>query len=129
MSGTRGGSNDATLPLIATEDIGGEQYQKVIVTRIDRAAVAATGTNSAVAASASSVTILASESARLGATVFNDSTVDLYLDLSGGTATTSSYTVKVAAGGYFEVPFGYTGAITGLWASATGNARVTQLTA
>lgn len=105
-------------------DLTGHQHVKV-----DRSPICGTGTNSTVAASATSVTILSSNAGRLGASIFNDSTVALYLDLSGGTATTSSFTVKVAADGYYEVPFGYTGTITGLWASATGNARVTQMTA
>jgi hypothetical protein len=60
--------------------------------------------------------------------VFNDSSVNLYLDLTGGTASTSSYSVKVAPGQLYEdtqpvVP----GAVTGIWDSATGNARVTEL--
>ena len=88
----------------------------------------ATGTKSNVSGSASSVTILASSSSRKGATIFNDSSAILYLDLSGGTATTGSYSTQIAAGGYYEVPGVYTGLITGIWSSGTGNARVTQFT-
>jgi len=80
-----------------------------------------------VASSASSVTVLAANTARLGATVQNDSTQVLYLKL-GTTASTTSYTVKMVAGAYYEVPFGYTGRIDGIWAAANGNARVTELT-
>src|SRR5579859_6856713 len=54
---------------------------------------AATGTKSNVAGSASSVTILASNTSRKGAMVYNDSTAILYLDLSGGVASTTSYSV------------------------------------
>jgi hypothetical protein len=36
--------------------------------------------------------------------------------------------VQIAASGYYEVPFGYPGAIDGIWASANGNARITELT-
>lgn len=91
----------------------------------------ATATQSAVADSATSVTILASNSARLGASVANDSTVTLYLRLSATAATTTAYTVAVVANAYYEVPFRYTGAITGIWASDpnTGAARVTEFTA
>jgi hypothetical protein len=32
-----------------------------------------------------------------------------------------------AANGYYEVPFGYVGAIDGIWASANGNARITEI--
>jgi hypothetical protein len=89
---------------------------------------AATGTKSNVASSASSVTILASNTSRKGAVIYNDSTQILYLDLSGGTASNSSYSVQVPAQGYFELPGPtiYNGAITGIWASANGNARVTE---
>jgi hypothetical protein len=85
-----------------------------------------TGTKSNVSGSASSTTILAANTGRLGAVIFNDSTAVLYLDLTGGTASSSSYSVQLGAGSYFEVPHGYLGLITGIWASATGAARVTE---
>ncbi len=90
----------------------------------------ATGTKSNVAGSASSVTILASNTSRKGAIIYNDSTAVLYLDLSGGTAASTSYSVQLPANAYFELPGPnvYNGAITGIWSSATGNARVTEWT-
>jgi hypothetical protein len=96
--------------------------RKQIVTARSR-----TGTLTNVSSSASNGTILASNTAREGATIFNDSTAILYLKF-GTTASATSYTVQVAAGGYYEVPFGYTGIIDGIWASANGNARVTEIT-
>lgn len=60
--------------------------------------------------------------------IHNDSTAILYVKF-GTTATTSSYTVKMVADAYYEVPFGYTGRIDGIWASANGAARVTEITA
>ena len=58
--------------------------------------------------------------------VFNDSTQVLYL-LFGTTASSSSYTVQIAAGGYFEFPQpAYAGNVDGIWASANGNARLTS---
>lgn len=87
----------------------------------------ATATLSNVASSASSVTILAANTSRLGASVYNDSTALLYVKL-GTTASSTSHTVQVTAGAYYEVPFNYTGIITGIWASATGSARVTENT-
>lgn len=87
----------------------------------------ATGTQTSVASSASDGTILASNAARLGASIYNDSTAILYLLLASGTSSTSNYSVQLAAnGGYFEVPFNYTGVIKGIWASANGNVRVTE---
>ena len=94
----------------------------------------ATATLSNVAASVTSVTILASNANRLGATIYNDSSSLLYLKF-GSTASSTSFTVPMlgnstaGAAAYYEVPANYTGIITGIWVSATGNARVTELTA
>lgn len=84
--------------------------------------------NTTVVSSASSVTILAANAARKGATITNDSTAILYLSLAGGTASTSNYSVQLSSGAYYEVPFTINTALTGIWASANGNARVTELT-
>lgn len=90
-----------------------------------------TGTPATVAASATSVTLLAANAARRGGTIVNESTAILYV-LLGTPATATSYTVALApmgtVGSYYEIPFNYTGIVTGIWASATGNARVTELT-
>jgi hypothetical protein len=91
-------------------------------------AKADTSSVTSVASSATTVSLLASNTARKMATFYNDSTAILYLKL-GATASTSSYTLQIAAGGYYELPFPcYTGAIDGIWASANGNARITELT-
>jgi hypothetical protein len=80
-----------------------------------------------VAGSATNVTVLVANTARRGATVYNDSSALLYLKL-GATASVTSFTVKMVAEAYYEVPFGYTGIIDGIWASATGSARITEIT-
>lgn len=95
------------------------------------AAATATGTITSVAGSASDGTILAANTGRKGAAIFNDSAAILYLALASGTSSASNYTVQLAPGGYYEVPVSrdgtiYTGVIKGIWASATGNARVTE---
>ena len=89
---------------------------------------AGAATLTSVAASASSTSILAANTARRSFSVYNDSSAVLYLKL-GATASTSSYTVQVAAGGFYECPAAwyYQGAVDGIWASATGNARVTEV--
>jgi hypothetical protein len=79
-----------------------------------------------VAGSATSVAVLASNTSRKGATIWNDSTALLYLNF-GATASTTACTVKLKSDDYYEVPFGYTGVINGIWASATGSARVTEI--
>lgn len=87
-----------------------------------------TATLSNVADTATSTTLLASNADRLGASVYNDSTVALYLKL-GTTASATSFTIKLQPDDYYEVPAGYTGRIDGIWASdASGSARITELT-
>jgi hypothetical protein len=84
-----------------------------------------------VAASASSVSVLAANTLRKGAAISNDqASATLYLRLSSSAATAASggYTVILPGGAYYELPFGYTGAVTGIWSSATGFANVSELT-
>lgn len=88
---------------------------------------AATGTQTSIVSVVVNVTLLAANAARLGATIYNDSTKILYVKF-GATASATSYATQLGNGGYLEVPFGYTGIIDGIWASANGNARVTELT-
>lgn len=91
---------------------------------------AATATQTTVNDTNTSTTILASNSSRLGATIANDSSAVLYLRLSSSAATSTNYTVRIAQYGYYEVPFNYTGQITGIWATDPndGGARITELT-
>jgi hypothetical protein len=89
---------------------------------------ATTGAQTSVAANAASVTLLAANTNRKGATIYNDSSAVLYLLLATGPASATANTLQIVGGGYYEVPYGYTGIIVGIWASATGNARVTELT-
>lgn len=93
-----------------------------------RPAACATATLTNVASSASTTSLLASNANRLGVILFNDSTSTLYLKY-GTTASTTSYTYSIEAGGTWEMlnPL-YTGAIDGIWSSANGNARITELT-
>lgn len=87
-----------------------------------------TPTVTSVPDSASSVTLLASNTSRAGASIQNDSSEILYVKL-GATATTTDYTVEMVSGAYYEVPFGYTGRIDGIWANnSTGAALITELT-
>lgn len=87
-----------------------------------------TNNTSSVAAATSNTELLASNSTRLGATFFNDSSSVLYLKL-GVTATLTDFTNKVFPHCYYEVPFGYTGEVDGFWVSATGSVRVGELVA
>lgn len=93
---------------------------------------ASAGTKANVSGSASSVTILAANTSRKSVTIVNDSTAILYLDRTGGTASSTSYT-DFLPGTVGGVPTqitinDFTGLITGIWASATGAARVSEYT-
>jgi len=91
-----------------------------------------TGTITSVGDSASDTVILSSNSNRLGASIYNDSAAVLYLALANVVASTTTYSVQIAAGGYYELPANpvYTGVIKGVWSSAAGGAaRVTEYTA
>jgi hypothetical protein len=144
---------------IATDDVGGVHYQKFklilgaenaadgpvdmgqqamaaslpVVIASDQSAVAvketraATATLANVSGSASSVTLQALNANRLAVEVFNDSTATLYVKY-GASASTTSFTRKLFAGEAFREEL-YTGIITGIWESATGAARMTELTA
>lgn len=87
-------------------------------------------TCSNVSGSASSTTLFAANSFRKAGTVYNDSTdpsAVLFLKF-GINASTSSFTVKVPAGGYYELPSPiFVGPVTGVWSSSTSaTARVTE---
>jgi hypothetical protein len=87
----------------------------------------ATATSSAVNASTTSVSLLAANTSRKGATIWNASTAILYLDLDAASSN-SAYAVQIGAGDYYEVPFGFTGEISGVWAAANGNAQIREFT-
>lgn len=78
-----------------------------------------------VSASASSVTILAANSARKKFSVVNDSVANLRLDQSGGTATSTAYTDLLVPGAEIlidtKVP---SGLITGIWDATGGNGAI-----
>lgn len=80
-----------------------------------------------VSASVANQTFLASNADRKGATIQNDSSAILFLKL-GATASPTSYTVRMVSQAYYEVPYGYTGRVDGVWDAAAGAARITELT-
>jgi hypothetical protein len=121
------GFNGATWERVRTANTG--RLQVDVVTGGGSPAKSTTGTPTNVASSASDVTILASNASRIGAMIMNDSTAVLYLLVGAGTSSVTNYSVKIAAGGYWELqPLLYTGILKGIWASANGYARVTEMT-
>jgi hypothetical protein len=95
----------------ATQPVSGTFFQATQPVSLAATVVtkqrADTATLSNVASSATSVTVLATNTSRLGCSIQNDSTEVLYLKF-GTTASSTSYTVKMAADAHYEVPFGYT---------------------
>ncbi len=83
------------------------------------------GDITAIPSSTTVVTIAPAKPGRLGCSIFNDSTATLTLAMKAG-ASASVKSLVMGAGDYFEVPEGYRGIITGLWASVNGNAYVTE---
>lgn len=81
---------------------------------------------SSVNASTGNQTLLASNAARVGAIIFNDSTANLFLKF-GITASTTSFTVLIGGKGYYEIPFSYTGQLDAVWSTNVGAARITEL--
>jgi hypothetical protein len=93
---------------------------------LNKAAGTTTLTN--VSSSASSVQLLASREARRAFYIHNDSPNDLFVKF-GTTASTSSFTVKLLGGAFFEAPTDpiYTGRVDGIWSAASGAARITEI--
>lgn len=92
-----------------------------------KVAAASGATVNRVSSSTSNTTLLASNTSRRMATFYNDSTANCYLKF-GATASVSSFTIKVAAGGYYELPLPiYTGIIDGIWDSVNGGMQVTEI--
>lgn len=90
---------------------------------------ASTSALTSVTAATASTALLTANANRLHATFTNDSSAACYLALSG-TASTTAYTVMIPAGGYYELPgtsVCYTGAVSAIWAAATGAVRITEL--
>jgi hypothetical protein len=86
-----------------------------------------TATPTSVASSTTSVSLLASNSNRKGATIWNNSTANLFVEF-GATASATAFTFRLDPQGYVEIPFGYTGAISGIWSTANGTALVREFT-
>lgn len=79
-----------------------------------------------VPASIAAVDLLTANTLRRGASIYNNSSSELFIKLGAG-ASSTSFTYRAATNSYFEVPFNYTGLITGVWASANGAALVTEV--
>lgn len=81
-----------------------------------------------VASVTTSVVLAAANAARRGLIIVNDSTKVLYVAFAA-TASATAFTYKLGGGATVELPLnGYTGVVSGIWATANGNARITEIT-
>ncbi|BAS54928.1 hypothetical protein NIES2135_58070 [Leptolyngbya boryana NIES-2135] len=80
---------------------------------------------SAVTASTTSVQLLAANANRKSASILNNGTGILYVEL-GATASTSAFTISLNNGDLYELPIAYTGNIAGIWSATGGNALVRE---
>lgn len=86
----------------------------------------ARATQTSVASATSSTTLIAANGARKGLIIANTSTAVLYILFGGGTATaTTAHSVQMAANTSYSIE-GFTGAVTGIWASVNGQANITE---
>ncbi len=87
-------------------------------------------TFSTVASAAASTTLLAANLRRKGGSFFNTDANALCIRMDGGVATTTTgFNVRLVQNAYFEIPFGYTGAITGIWeVDGAGAANIAEYT-
>jgi len=80
-----------------------------------------------ITASSQTTQFLSADATRRGACVYNDANKPLFLRL-GVSASYANFSVKMFRDSYYEVPYAYTGVITGLWENgATGEAKITQV--
>lgn len=125
------GSAPEGFPLLA----GGWDGTNVQVFKLDSNGVLQvnpTKANSAVITTAAvsliNTELLDANAEREGAIIYNNSNRPMFIKL-GSAASTNSFTVKLGAFDYYEVPAGFTGSIHALWAdaAAAGDARITEL--
>ena len=80
---------------------------------------------STVEASTNSVVLLAPNSDRMGATVWNLSNSKLFIEL-GNVATPTEFSAMLKPSGYYELPYHWKGVITGVWDGSGGYALVRE---
>jgi hypothetical protein len=93
---------------------------------------ASAGVTTVVNGATSATPLLAANALRKGATFSNESAATLYILLGAGTVSSSNFTVTLtgeaaAPYSYYELPYGYTGAVHGIWGSAVGAVNITEL--
>jgi hypothetical protein len=85
-------------------------------------------THTSIASAATSTSLLAANAARKGGSIFNTDANALCIRMDGGTATTTTgFDIRLIQNTYIEIPFGYTGPITGIWETdGAGTANIAE---
>lgn len=89
---------------------------------------AGTSSVTSVASSATNTTLLAANANRIFASVYNNSSKQVFIKL-GTTASAASFSILLMPNSYWEVPNDWTGQIDAIWSAANGSALITELTA
>lgn len=126
VSGTVTANTGLTQPLTDTQLRASAVPVSIAATIAVKEVRSATPSQTSPSVTNSNTSILASNSNRLGATIYNEGAAICYMIL-GSTATTTSYTIQLQVGSYYELPFQYTGAIAGITSAGTAQLRVTEL--
>lgn len=114
------GNTGTDYPVLVKQNGSGHYIQQV------QTDTSGTSTVTSVAGSASAVTLLAANANRVEALITNDSTAVLYILCGSQTPTTSLWTYRLNQ--YDQAIINNTAEIIkGIWASATGSARVTEV--
>jgi hypothetical protein len=93
--------------------------------------ISSTGTITAVNAVNTDTLLLLPNSNRRGVFIYNNTTsATLKLGLTPLPVSSTAFSVMISSGGLFEIPFGYTGEIRGIWSinEMGGYVNITELT-
>lgn len=83
-------------------------------------------TLASVTSSITAVTLFAEYPLARARSIYNDSTSTMFLKYGAG-ASSTSYTIQIAAGAYFEFPQPlYAGLVSAIWTTANGAARTSE---
>jgi len=119
-----GGGNGLSVPIVAGQQLMANSLPVVIANDQTVQPAAASADVTAVSTSTSSANLIAVNTLRRGASIFNDSAVTMYVKF-GATASSSDYTHALATATSMLIPESYGGQVDGILASSTGTARVT----
>jgi len=89
-----------------------------------------TAIRTVVPASATDVLILAANSDRLNAVIFNFSDSAIFIGLGSAPVTSNNFTYQIASQEFVQLPQNFVGEVRAMWSSATpsGQACITELT-